>query len=110
MLRVLVEIHPHGIAERKRTIATIDIANVSGLAEISDYLVTASLDGEPICRSTITAHRRSDGWIPLVHRVLTDLIERAAKKNAPPGIQRGGVSREHLLAATEPGRSREVRR
>ena len=73
MMRVIVEIHPHGSASDKRTIATIDIANVSELAETSDYLVTATFDDGPPRRWRVCGHRRRDGWIPLVRGVLDRL-------------------------------------
>jgi hypothetical protein len=37
MMRVIVEIHPLGVAEAKREIARLDIADISELAEYSSY-------------------------------------------------------------------------
>lgn len=71
-LRVTVEVVPGGREPAKRTIATIDISNVSELSELSNYEATARLDGHgsESIRARVEGHRRSTGWIPLVRRVL----------------------------------------
>lgn len=73
MMRVIVEIHPAGNSRRKRTIATIDIGNVSDLAEVSDYVVLAGFDDREARQVTVHGHRRADGWTPLVIRALEAL-------------------------------------
>jgi len=70
MLRVIVELHPGGVSELKRTLATMRIANLSNLAAISDYHVTAieganPLTGEPSLERVfkVMAHdRRQSVW------------------------------------------------
>ena len=39
MLRITVEIWPGGYARNKRVLATANVANISGLADVSDYAV-----------------------------------------------------------------------
>jgi hypothetical protein len=39
VLRVTVELFPGGLQSQRRTLATMDIGNISGLADRSDYTV-----------------------------------------------------------------------
>ncbi len=72
MMRLVVEIHPGGDELSKRTIASIDIANVSELAPTSSYEVSAYFEGRT--RSfMVHGHKREDGWVPLVNCVLATL-------------------------------------
>ena len=75
MMRVIVEIHPRGVSQLRRTIATIDIANISELAPLSDYQVHADVDGEKR-QGVVYAHKREAGWGPLVERAIA-LITRS---------------------------------
>lgn len=75
MMRVIVEIHPHGDSSSKRTIATIDIENISELAPFSDYQVHADVDGEKR-QGVVYAHKRAAGWGRLAERAIT-LITRS---------------------------------
>jgi hypothetical protein len=45
MLRITVELVPGGFEPQRRSIATMRIANVSALADVSDYVVEA-MEGE----------------------------------------------------------------
>ena len=67
MLVVTVEVWPGGDMRRRRVVGTMTAANISELAEVSDYEV--SIDGEPIV--VIPKHRRSDGVWALVRRALS---------------------------------------
>lgn len=75
MLRVLVEVHPGGDSARKRTIAQIDLANVSQLRELSNYDVAARLEGLPEQRFRVNGHQRSHGWVPLVREALKTVVQ-----------------------------------
>lgn len=81
-MRVIVEVHPFGMSDAKRTIASIDIANVSELAAVSDYEAVATLaDRAPPVRVRIDGHRRAVGWELLVGRVI-DAVWRASRMGA----------------------------
>lgn len=74
MLVVKAEIWPKGNGGAAYEIARVGIANVSGLAPISDYVMTALLarDAEEyVLRSEINKHERDLGWVPLAKRALT---------------------------------------
>jgi hypothetical protein len=73
MMRVTVEIWPGGDVDRAYAVAYIDIWNVSELAPVSDYRYECRLEGGPPVLGDIVGHRRSDGWAPLVRRVVADL-------------------------------------
>lgn len=61
---------PGGDDARSEVIGTVCIANVSGLAELSDYAVwQPGMAGRRIVRG----HPRKDGWGPLVARALAAL-------------------------------------
>jgi hypothetical protein len=70
MLRVIVEIHPGGASEFRRTLATMTVANRSNLADTSDYQVITTeganaLTGAPArkCVFKVVAHeRRQSVW------------------------------------------------
>lgn len=75
MMRVVIEMHPGGDASRKKTVASFDIANVSELAEESNYTVVGKTDRLGVFRTSIENHMRSHGWIPLLKRILDRLAE-----------------------------------
>ena len=87
MLVVKVEVWPGGDPDRAVEISRIGAANVSKLAALSDYEVTALLnrDGEEKVLTTfIDKHERHAGWPPLVRRILTHLlISGELTENAP---------------------------
>jgi hypothetical protein len=77
MLVVRVEVWPGGDADRASEIARVGIANTTGTAEDANYDVVALMNrdvDEQVVRSEVLAHRRSAGWLPLVRRVLTNLL------------------------------------
>jgi hypothetical protein len=45
MLRITVELVPAGREHAKRVLATADVANISGLADVSDYAVEVETAG-----------------------------------------------------------------
>jgi hypothetical protein len=70
MLRVTVEIWPAGVAEFRRTLGIMNVANVSNLADVSCYSIYAS-EGENrlagtksrTCHVTVRDHdRRQSVW------------------------------------------------
>jgi hypothetical protein len=70
MLRVIVELVPGGYRPLRRTIASMNIGNMSDLADISDYKIDATeqanqLTGTPSRSATCTVvghHRRQSVW------------------------------------------------
>jgi hypothetical protein len=48
MLTITIESSPGGFAPAKRTIATIRIANISNLADVSDYRIEATQGRNPL--------------------------------------------------------------
>ena len=78
MLTIKIDILPSGFAPLKRTIATMRIANLSDLADISDYRIEVlearnHLTGQPARSATcrVAGHdRRQSVWA---------LVEKAAK-------------------------------
>jgi hypothetical protein len=48
MLRVIVELVPGGYAPLRRTIATMNIGNVTDLADVSDYKIDATEAANPL--------------------------------------------------------------
>ena len=73
MIRVTVELWPGGREARAREIARMDIANVSDLAQTSDYGFRASsvanqLSGQPalVVRGTVEGHRRDQSIWALI--------------------------------------------
>jgi hypothetical protein len=51
MLRVTIELWPGGFRSQARVIATADIANISELADLSDYAVSATEGQNPIAKT-----------------------------------------------------------
>lgn len=71
MLRVTIEMIPGGDERQCRTIGSIEISNVSGLAPVSDYVATLyGGDGNEQSRCSVSGHARSRGWQVLLVRVL----------------------------------------
>lgn len=76
MLVVKIEVWPGGEADRATEISRVGIVNLSGMAPISNYEMTAliSRDGEEhVVKSEINSHERNAGWAPLVRRVMTNI-------------------------------------
>ena len=91
MMRVIVEIHPGGDASRKKTIANIDIANMSGLSERSNYEYEAQFpETGATLRERVTGHWRDDGWLPLVQRVLMGVAFKMGLPPVPRQSKAGG--------------------
>jgi hypothetical protein len=66
MLTITVDLVPGGYAPMRRTIASMNISNISDLAEISDYRVEASETSNPLAgapprtvRCVIRGHSRA---------------------------------------------------
>lgn len=80
MLRVTVELVPGGTEPFRRTIGAMTIANMSELAEISNYAITITkeanpLTGAPPRRFQFTLHghsRRRSVWA-LIERAITEM-------------------------------------
>jgi len=86
MLRVTVEIWPGGDKTRARSLAIANVANVSDLANVSDYAVSVSEGYNPVTntppwsqRGQIYEHdRRTSVWA-LVAKVAVWAAEEAGK-------------------------------
>lgn len=80
MLRLTVELVPGGYAPATRTIASMRIANVSDLADVSDYVVEAMeganrLTGDPARHMTceVIGHDRRQSVWKLVERACAEI-------------------------------------
>jgi hypothetical protein len=70
MLKVIIEILPGGSASARRTLGLMTIANLSDLADLSDYEVSASEGANPLtgtpawtCVTHVRSHpRRQSVW------------------------------------------------
>jgi hypothetical protein len=89
MIVVTVELLPGGDASRRETIASAEIANVSGLAASSNYecVVTSkgetSLGIEPTSsKFRVCGHHRQDGVLPLLRRVFRRADASAKREEA----------------------------
>jgi hypothetical protein len=77
MLRIIVEILPYGQRELRRTIASMNVGNLSDLADVSDYQIDATESANPVAGTpsrsttcTVVGHdRRTSVW---------SLVEKAA--------------------------------
>jgi hypothetical protein len=86
MLRVTVEIWPGGDKTRARAVAIANVANVSDLANVSDYAVSVSEGYNPVIdtppwsqRGHVYQHdRRTSVWA-LVAKVAVWAAEEAGK-------------------------------
>jgi hypothetical protein len=67
MLVATVEVWPGGRVLERRVIGTLTLANVSNLAEVSEY--EGYLDSCPV---SIPHHRRADGAWSLVKKAIED--------------------------------------
>jgi hypothetical protein len=84
MLRVTVEIWPGGDEKRARVLATGDVANVSDLADMSDYEVRADEGHNPLTNTPpwsrqgyIFQHDRKSSVWALVAKVAAWAAEKA---------------------------------
>lgn len=84
MLVVKVEVWPGGDCRRAEVVAEATAANVSGLADVSDYQCRVAATGfaelgiEPVSEEfKIEDHHRSDGALELVRRMFSVAILRA---------------------------------
>ena len=86
MLRVTVEIWPGGDKTRARVVATASVANLSDLADVSDYAVGVTEGHNPVTdppawsqRGNLFQHdRRTSVWV-LVAKVAIWAAEEAGK-------------------------------
>jgi hypothetical protein len=83
MLKLTVELHPGGISELRRTLATMTVANQSNLADTSDYRVVAMEGANPLtgapprrCVFKIAAHERRQSVWKLISAAIREM-ERA---------------------------------
>lgn len=76
MLRVTVEIVPHGDESAARDIAKFNVINVTELSEKSDYAIVGRTERLGQFTTKVKGHMRKRGWIPLLKRIL-DLIAEA---------------------------------
>lgn len=80
MLRITVELLPGGNLSRRKRLAKMDIANLSNLADVSDYAVDAEEVGSMgrharECEATVTGHDRNSSVWALVAKAATAVSE-----------------------------------
>jgi hypothetical protein len=80
VLKLTVEMHPGGVSELRRTLATMIIVNRSNLADTSDYRVVAmeganGLTGAPASKSVLNviAHERRQSVWKLIGAAITEM-------------------------------------
>ena len=72
MLRVTIEVVPHGIEDAKRTLEVVEIANDGhGTEEWASYIMRTKT--EPQWVDAVYRHTRTYGWLSLVIQALTTL-------------------------------------
>lgn len=83
MLRVTIELVPHGDESRKRTLGTMDIINTgknAGRPEFGDYIVHKS-DEQGDVEVRIHNHRRDAGfWLLLSRAAMCAYYEKPKEK------------------------------
>lgn len=75
MLIGTLTVHPGGDASRAHQIGRLEIANVSQLADVSDYSVMM-VEPERVRMVEVRGHRRADGAWPLVRRAIAAVMRR----------------------------------
>ena len=78
MLKLTIEILPGGDGGRAKKLAVLDIANVSGLAPVSDYALT--LDGKYL--GSVIGHPREKGMWPLLARAVQKVEDELARRGS----------------------------
>ena len=76
MIMVKIELWPNGDRTRRRQIAAIAVANVSELADVSDYVAVRWTDAGAMEAVSVRAHRRSAGIWPLLARAASPRASR----------------------------------
>ena len=71
MLVITAQVWLGGDPAGARWVGTVAAANVSRLAELSNYVAVVALDTGDREALWVPGHRRGDGWAPLAARVLT---------------------------------------
>jgi hypothetical protein len=82
MLRLTVELVPGGFEPMRRTIASMRISNISGLADCSDYCVEATeaankLTGDPArsAECMVLAHDRKQSVWALLGKACQEILK-----------------------------------
>lgn len=72
MMQVTIDIVPGGMEEGRRTIHKFYVGNVSGLSDVSDYVVydRDPRIGTPAPIAAVLDHLRADGAVELTRRVM----------------------------------------
>jgi hypothetical protein len=86
VLRITVEVWPGGDKTRARAIATANVANVSDLADVSDYAVSVTEGHNPVSntpawsqRGHLFQHDRATSVWALIAKVAAWATEEAGK-------------------------------
>jgi hypothetical protein len=85
MLVITVDLVPGGYAPMRRTIAAMNISNISHLAEISDYRIEASETSNPLAgtpprtvRCVICGHARAQSVWALLAKASEEIMKTDA--------------------------------
>lgn len=91
MLRVRLEIVPGGDERRAKEIGRLNIANRSDLAEVSDYTYECwpgpEERGGDVWGGTLRGHRRSEGALELLRKILNQHAEPTIAPQEAPEAQ-----------------------
>jgi hypothetical protein len=87
MLMIKVELWPGGRPEGRREIARATIANVSELADVSNYVVVRGDDFGRFEAVSVDGHRRSAGVWALVARALSPRASPKIRARDQPAVE-----------------------
>lgn len=74
MLRVTIECLPSDSTKQREVLATLDICNVNGTAEVADYTVALTRKGtDRVITGLVPKHYRFKGYLPLVTRAFREM-------------------------------------
>lgn len=79
MIEVRIILHPGGDRSRAKTLHTIGIANMSDLADVSDYRIECASEETNTFTRAEVQHTRSDGVLALVERALYKLRRKGVR-------------------------------
>jgi hypothetical protein len=104
MLVVKIELWPGGAADRAREIGRLGIANVSDLAEVSDYVAVLQDDSGHESSVFLSGHRRREGFWGLLARAAGSRSTAAMRGAIASEWQQHALAISHRLRPPGPGR------
>ena len=75
MIKVTVEVWPFGSEEDKKTVYSIEVANVYTAVDIANYACRVKSPKKEDAYFAVTDHKRSDGMARLLEKVFQKMAE-----------------------------------